>query len=55
MKLWVLVVWLHEVGGAPPEDVHISNLPLNANAHGRFDFWRSPSIHEVITCAYKIY
>ena len=33
----VHMVWLHEVGGAPPEDVHISNLPLNANAHGKFD------------------
>jgi hypothetical protein len=30
--------WLHEVERAPPEDVHISNLPLNANAHGRFCF-----------------
>jgi hypothetical protein len=24
--------------GAPPEDVHISNLPLNTKAHGRFHF-----------------
>ena len=30
--------WLHEVEGAPPEDVHISNFLLNANAHGRFCF-----------------
>ena len=28
--------WHHEVERASPEDVHISNFPLNANAHGRF-------------------
>ena len=31
-------VWLHIFGGAPPKDVHISNLLLNAKAHCRFCF-----------------
>ena len=31
-------IWLHEVERTPHEDVDISNLPLNANAHGRFHF-----------------
>ena len=31
---------------APPEDVHISILLLNANAHGRLYLWRSSSTYD---------
>ena len=39
---------------APPEDVHISSLLLNANAHGMFYLWRSSSTYEDnSSCIYR--
>ena len=37
---------LHRSKEAPPEDVHISSLLLNANAHGRFCFVETNFSHE---------
>ena len=38
MKVQCCEYCLHTYDKAPPEDVHINDLLLNANAHGRFCF-----------------
>ena len=46
MKVQVHEHCLHRLKKAPPEDVHISSLLLNANAHGRFCFVETFFNHE---------
>ena len=50
MKVKVLGHFLHRLEKAPPEDVHISSLLLNANAHGRFYLWRSSTYEDNSLC-----
>ena len=38
MKVHFSEYCLHTYDEAPPEDVHIDDFLLNANAHGRFCF-----------------
>ena len=46
MKVQCCEYCLHTYDEAPPEDVHINDLLLNANAHGRFYLRSSSSTYE---------
>ena len=46
---------LHKLQKDPPEDVHVSSLLLNANAHGRFYLRSSSSIYEDNSSCMKVY